>query len=95
MEEDPKLILLKSSYSEDVIRKSLYWMSEHCPWELNERGNSWEVCFRGKEDNIISAKTTFNRLLNDFKLRKQHDAATSNLRKKIITNTLTKLSQSD
>lgn len=95
MEHTSNLILLKSTYSEDVIRKSLYWLSEHCQWELNEKDNSWEVCFRGKEDNIVSAKTTFHRILNDFKLREQLDAVTGNLRKKIITNTLIKLSQSE
>ena len=89
------LELNKTSYSEDVIRKSLYWCSEFCQWKLSETDNKWVVTFETDDQSIEDEITGFYKLLNDFVLREQIDRNTKHLRHKIIQNALTRLADND
>ena len=79
-------------YSEQVIRKSLYWLSEKCKWQLIEKSDSWNITIFG-EDSLEEYANEFNRLLNDFKLREKLDSETKNLRLKVVSAALKKMSE--
>lgn len=87
--------LSKSIYSEQVVRKSLYWFSEHCLWHLEDDHESWHVIFANDHINnkeVEKYKRIFHRLLNDFILREELDHTTKHFRVKIISAVLEKLS---
>ena len=82
MEQEVKLP--KASYSEAVVRKSLYWLSEQCQWTLNEHNEAWRIQLFIEDHDIQKVSSILQRLLNDFKLREQLDSQTQQLRQKII-----------
>lgn len=79
------LFLSKNEYSESVIRKSLYWLSESHSWSLESDEERWIVCFDNPSADVVSE---LFRLLNDFKLREQLDASTKHLRLELIRSAL-------
>lgn len=83
--------LSKSSYSEQSVRKALYWLSEHYRWKLDEDGDSWNIDFIVEEKEFDVCKSEFDRLLNDFVLREKLDKNTKHLRQKIIASSLKRL----
>jgi His-Xaa-Ser system protein HxsD len=82
--------LKKDKFSENVVRKSLYWLSEKCKWRLNESHDSWEVIFENSPDGEEHS-FELHRLLNDFLLREKLDIETGDLRKKIVSSSLRKI----
>ena len=78
------IVFEKDKYTEAVIRKSLYWLSEKCKWKLNDCSSTWEVEIHISED-LESNIYEFHRLLNDFLLREKLDIETGALRKKVIS----------
>ncbi|MEN4799888.1 His-Xaa-Ser system protein HxsD [Pantoea agglomerans] len=77
--------ILKTMYSECVIRNSLYWMSAVTRWKLEENEQHWLVSFETWNDEI---EFEFERLLNDYKLREKLQAHTGQVRASIIDNVL-------
>jgi His-Xaa-Ser system protein HxsD len=75
-------------YSEQVVRKSLYWLSELSGWELSDDAASWIV---NLHSDSAEATTTLHRLLNDFLLRESIDRTTKGLRARVISAALKKL----
>lgn len=89
-----KIRLSKSSHSEEVIRKALYWLTESCSWELNESETEWLVTI--STNGLGDPSTTeLNRLINDFKLRESLDLRTKGLRMKLIQTSLAKIVSGD
>lgn len=82
----------KEDYSENVLRKALYWCSQYFPWEIEDKGDTWLVTV--PEDNEQDIHH-LHRFLNDFKLREQIDVETGHLRKKVIEVTLRRLAEDD
>lgn len=86
--------ILKTMYSEWVLRNSLYWMSTVTRWKLDENDQNWLVSFEVWNDEV---EFEFERLLNDYKLREKLQAHTGQVRASIIDNVLrsidTRLSQ--
>lgn len=78
----------KSQYSEAVIRKSVYWLSESCAWELADEEDAWVITLHADAPEHAA---TLHRLLNDFRLRESLDAATKGLRAQVIRAALQKL----
>ena len=79
--------LSKVCYSELVVRKALYWWSEHSDWELDFDEESWIITF-STNNNISESKPHFYRILNDFVLREKLDEQTQHLRLKIVKSAL-------
>lgn len=77
--------ILKTTYSELVIRNSLYWMSATSRWKLNEDDEHWFVSFESWDNEI---EFEFERLLNDYKLREKLQSHTGQVRTSIIDNVL-------
>ena len=84
--------LLKKQYSESVIRKSLYWLSDEFSWELDEDEDAWIICF---ELDSQAAAYELNRLLNDFLLREQLDQQTGAERQAVILSALKRIAGSN
>lgn len=84
------IVFEKDKYTEDVIRKSLYWLSEKCKWKLCDCSSTWEIEIQDSED-LDSNIFDFHRLLNDFLLREKLDKETGSLRKKVISASLSKM----
>lgn len=81
----PQLDLLKATYSEQVIRKALYWCSEYGLWSLSENDTHWQIRY---EPNAVNFYEQLHRHLNDFKLRELLDKRTGQLRYKIVDSAL-------
>lgn len=77
--------LSKSSYSEMVIRKALFWLSGECEWTLDETAEVWVVTLHTPQ---AEASTLLDRLLNDQLLRETIDGETRNIRRRIIRKAL-------
>jgi len=77
--------ILKTMYSEWVLRNSLYWMSTVTRWKLDEDEEHWLVSFDHWNDEV---EFEFERLLNDYKLREKLHAHTGQVRASIIDNVL-------
>ncbi|ORM74328.1 His-Xaa-Ser system protein HxsD [Pantoea wallisii] len=77
--------ILKTMYSEWVLRNSLYWMSSIAHWKLDEDDKYWLVSFEHLNDEI---EFEFARLLNDYKLREKLQVHTVQVRTSIIDNVL-------
>lgn len=88
---DHKIILLKTTYSENVIRKALYWMSATTTWLLEEDESHWIVVLTIKNEGDTGK---FNRLLNDQVLREKIDNETGMARRSIIKKVLNSLESS-
>jgi His-Xaa-Ser system protein HxsD len=74
-------------YSELVLRKALYWLTEHCSWSLDADEVSWYVSF-GDSELANQCEQRLDRLLNDFLLRERLDAATKCKRERIVASAL-------
>ena len=79
--------LKKAGYSEAVVRKALYWLSEVSDWQLQEDELYWLIDI-SETPNQADVKSELNRLLNDFLLREKLDNKTGNLRDRIVTSAL-------
>lgn len=77
--------ILKTIYSEWVLRNSLYWMSPVVRWKLKEDAQNWFVSFENWNDEV---EFEFERLLNDYKLREKLQVHTGQVRTSIIDNVL-------
>jgi len=83
---------MKKDFSETVIRKALYWLSEDATWKVQDNNENFIINFtpiKAESENFIEEK--FHRLLNDFYLREKIDTLSKNLREKIIEQALTKV----
>jgi len=83
--------LTKEKYSENLIRKSLYWLPKECPWTLDENDANWLITFHLGGGNCAEQ---LHKLLNDHILREELDKQTNLLRSEIILSALKKV-QSD
>lgn len=77
--------ILKTMYSEWVLRNSLYWMSAVARWKLDENEQNWLVSFEHWNEEV---EFEFERLLNDYRLREKLQAHTGQVRTSIIDNVL-------
>lgn len=84
--------LPKVDFSESVVRKALYWMTEEFAWKLDQDRECWIVTVSSSEQNMEICRQTLDRLLNDFLLREKLDAKTKGLREKIVLSALRRLS---
>lgn len=87
LETTTPIRLPRTEYSEAVVRKSLYWLSEDCEWQLNIDEENWVIILSA--DNAAISK--LHRLLNDFSLREKLDERTGTLRNQVIDAALTRL----
>jgi His-Xaa-Ser system protein HxsD len=78
-------MIRKTTYSEWVVRNSLYWISAITHWKLEEDEQDWIVSFEPSNDEV---EFEFERLLNDYKLREKLQAHTGQVRTSIIDNVL-------
>jgi len=83
----------KTSHSEMVIRKSLYWLSSSTTWELSETESNW-VVFIPVTDNASAYRQELHRLVNDQILREKITLQTQSIRKSIITKVLHDIEES-
>ncbi|UTM59572.1 His-Xaa-Ser system protein HxsD [Photobacterium sp. CCB-ST2H9] len=60
--------LKKDSFSEMVVRSSLYWMSPLTHWKLNEENEEWLITFSSEDESVLFE---FERLINDYVLREK------------------------
>ena len=81
----------KEKYSENLIRKSLYWLSKECAWKLDENDNYWLIYVNTEGNNC---EQQLHKLLNDNILREELDKQTNQVRYDIILSALKKV-QSD
>ena len=87
-----KLNILKKSFSENTVRKALYWLSEDATWTMKDEKEVFIIDFTPKENKVeLQIEEKFNELLNDFYLRDIHNSSTKNLRKDIIEQALKKV----
>lgn len=84
-----EVTLAKNLYSEEVIRKALYWLSPTTRWTLDCNRQSWIVRI---EDGDEATEPELHRLLNDFVLREKISGSTDHLRLAAIKAALRKLS---
>ncbi len=81
--------LEKSNYSESVIRKSLYWLSEVSDWQLQEDSTSWDVMLNTiSDEQKFTIISELHRLMNDFILREKLDNDTLGMRNQIVVAAL-------
>lgn len=84
-EPKPSICLPKEKFSENVVRKALYWFSQYCLWQLKERDTEWLIYI---ENEMVDSKFHFDRLLNDQLLREKIDIQTADLRRSIVRKVL-------
>jgi len=89
-----KIGFTKSSHSEEVMRKSLYWLPEGCRWEFSESPTEWCVTISA-DDQVEIYIADLNRRINDFKLRELLDFKTKNLRIRLIQSALERIAGED
>ncbi|MBE4619794.1 His-Xaa-Ser system protein HxsD [Vibrio navarrensis] len=70
----------KHSYSENVVRQALYWMSHISSWQLTDNEVEWIIEFNKNSADVVHE---FNRLLNDYLLREKLDKQTRVIRESI------------
>ncbi|MBG0753847.1 His-Xaa-Ser system protein HxsD [Vibrio cidicii] len=70
----------KRSYSENVVRQALYWMSHISSWQLTDNEVEWIIEFNKNSADVVHE---FNRLLNDYLLREKLDKQTRGIRESI------------
>ena len=80
--------LLKARYSENVVRKALYWISEQCGATIKETDEFWLIALDADD-----CAFELQRLLNDFLLREKHDVVTKNMRLAIVSAALKRLAE--
>jgi len=87
-----EISVLKSEFSNIVVRKALYWISESATWSIKDVDEKYIIDIKSIEvSNSSSIEDEFHRLLNDFYLREQIDKSNKGLRKEIIKQALTKV----
>ena len=80
--------LPKARYSETLVRKALYWLSERCGATLDEDNEFWYVTLDADDCTF-----ELHRLLSDFSLREKHDVATKGMRLAIVRAALKRLAE--
>jgi His-Xaa-Ser system protein HxsD len=80
--------LLKSSYTEWVVRNSLYWISSMSAWSLEDDETRWTVHFKVYSEDVAQE---FSRLLNDYCLREKLNNKTVVHRDAIAKNVLSSI----
>lgn len=88
-----EILFNKTTHSEMVIRKALYWLSSYTKWELSETGSCWVVLIP-TTDNAVKSRQELHRLINDQILREKITLQTQNIRKSIITKVLHDIEES-
>lgn len=83
-----KISLAKSSYSEWVVRNSLYWFSSVTDWQLSDSDSYWTITLTDNDEQIVSQ---LHRLLNDYKLREIIANKTQRITDSIAVNVLTSI----
>ena len=92
MNNNVRIELSKELYSENVMRKSLYWLSEYAKWKLSEDQENWKIqILSDKELSSDFLECKLHDLLNDFKIREKIDYQSRGLREKVILKALEKI----
>ncbi len=87
-----EISVLKSEFSNTVVRKALYWISENATWNIKDTDEKYIIDIKPiKKSDEYMIEDDFHRLLNDFYLREQIDKSNKDLRKEIIKQALTKV----
>ena len=87
-----EISVLKSEFSNTVVRKALYWISESATWSIKDVDEKYIIDIKPIEvSNSSFIEDEFHRLLNDFYLRERIDKSNKGLRKEIIKQALTKV----
>jgi len=82
----------KDDYSENIVRKALYWLTEDAEWVYGNNEKEFIITLATQDEKEMPyIKAKLHRLLNDFYLRQKIDDATKQLRNKIIEQALTKV----
>lgn len=77
--------LLQDSYSEVVVRKSLYWCDPEALWTLEPCEGYWVISV---ENPAPTFEASLHKHLNDFLLRERLDLRTGSLRDDLIKASL-------
>lgn len=80
--------LPKARYSETLVRKALYWLSERCAAAMDEDEEFWYITLDADD-----CAFELHRLLSDFLLREKHDVATKGMRLAIVGAALKRLAE--
>ena len=91
---DDENILIKLSsdeFSEETIRKSLYWMEKGNLKELYKENDEWKLIVYGKKSDIKKIKDWLAKTLNDFRLREMIRKKTNNFQDQIASVALSSL----
>lgn len=83
-----ELLFSQSSYSEWVMRNSLYWMSPVTEWTLDSDKDNWIVHL---SNSGFECKAQLHRHLNDYSLREKIMARTAAVRDAITFNVLSSI----
>lgn len=83
-----ELHFLKSSYTEWVMRNSLYWMSALTDWTLDSSDEHWIVKLANSD---FGCQAQLHRYLNDYTLREKVMVKTSSVRDAIALNVLSSI----
>jgi His-Xaa-Ser system protein HxsD len=78
----------QSSYSDWVMRNSLYWMSPVTEWTLDSDKDDWIVHLSNSD---FGCKAQLHRYLNDYTLREKIMAKTAAVRDAITFNVLSSI----
>ena len=92
LNDEKFLVKLHSDeFSEDTIRKSLYWMEKGELKELYKENEEWKLIIHAEKSEIESLKDWIAKTLNDFKLREIIRYKTNNFQDKIASAALLSL----
>lgn len=78
----------KNSYSDWVMRNSLYWMNSITDWTLDDDNDNWVVRLSNSD---FDCKAQLHRHLNDYLLREKIMVRTSTVRDAITFNVLSSI----
>ena len=93
-ELDDENILIKlcsDEFSDETIRKSLYWMEKGKLKELYKEKNEWKIVINADKSEIIKIKEWIAKTLNDFRLREMIREKTNNFQDQIASAALLSL----
>lgn len=86
----------KKNYSEEVIRRALYWLSRDCEWLLDDADEDWKIeIITDENDDEKQIKAELDRLINDYVLREKIDKKTKSMRFKIVHAALSRIANGD
>ena len=77
--------LPQDSYSETVVRKSLYWCDPEALWTLEPHEGHWVISVQQPASRF---EAVLHKHLNDFLLRERLDTQTRSLREELINASL-------